>query len=213
MILWYTQTTASIKCKHRRFCIIGHNRGREQKKGDKGECSDFNFHRLCHSDHCSVMRKARENPLSVPRECNPFHHPIRPLLLSGESRTRVQEELEDPRQVRNRDDKPPVIAVGRVAYRDLSKALTGDRRPRQTAGGWGATTQGAQPTAGWGAGTSTAPRTQNAGGWGAVSPSTPTNGWGAGTPATPNAQNTGGWGTLAPAGQLAGHGTGTPHAD
>ena len=65
-----------VKCKHRRFCIIRYNQGREQKKGDKGECSDFNFHRLCHSDHCSVMRRARENPLSVPKECNPFHHPI-----------------------------------------------------------------------------------------------------------------------------------------
>ena len=98
----------------------------------------FNFHRLCHSSHCSVMRKARADPLSVPRECNPFHHPIRPLLLRGEVLTCVQVELENPRQARNRDDTPPVITVGQVAYRDLSKALTGDRHPRQTADAWGA---------------------------------------------------------------------------
>ena len=144
----------------------------------------------------------------MPKECNPFHHPIRPLLLDGERSTRVREELEDPRQVRDRDDTPPVITVGRVAYRDLSKVLTGARRPRQTAGGWGAMSQGAQPSTGWGTGTPTTPTAQNTG-WGAGT----TNGWGAGTQVTPNAQNTGGGAGQALDGQQAGQGQGTSHAD
>ena len=146
------------------------------------------------------MRQARADPLSVPKERNPFHHPIRPLLLDGERPTRVQEELEDPRQVRNRDDTPPVITVGRVAYRDLSKVLTGARRPRQTAGGWGAMSQRAQPSTGWGTCTPTTPTAQN-------------TGWGAGTQVTPNAQNTGGGAGQALDGQQARQGQGTSHAD
>ena len=156
-----------VKNLHRRLCIIGYNRGRDQKQGDRGECNDINFHRLCLANHCSVMRQARADPLSVPRDHNPFHHPIRPLLLRDEVPTRVQVELEDPRQVRNPADRPPVITVGQVAYRKLSRVPTGP---------------GAQQNTGWGAQTPGTPRTQNAGGWGAPTPDRQQAG-----------QNTGAW--------------------
>ena len=57
------------------------------------ECNDYNKHRLCHAHRRLVMKQAITDPHSLQKHHSPYHHPIRPMLMSGEERTHVQAEL------------------------------------------------------------------------------------------------------------------------
>ena len=76
------------------------------------------------------MKQAHADWHAMPKHCSPYHHPPRPMLLSGKKKTRVQIELDDPQQVQKPRDVPPVLTAARAMYQKLPRTMTQRQRKR-----------------------------------------------------------------------------------